>query len=177
MASGVEIRSYRPDDAKSLFEAALESSAEVYPWATWCHPGYSVEDAKEWSLAKALEFEKGHEFEFVITGEGGRFLGGCALNQINLADRTANLGYWVRSSATGNGVATEAVRQAVRFAFSNTNLERLEIVCAVNNRASQRVAEKAGAVREGVARSRIYLQGGSSDAVVFSILRSDGPAV
>lgn len=55
--------------------------------------------------------------------------------------KCANLGYWVRTSATGSGVAPIAVRQAATRAFSTTELHRLEIVVAVKNVRSIRVAE------------------------------------
>jgi RimJ/RimL family protein N-acetyltransferase len=85
--------------------------------------------------------------------------------------RFANLGYWVRTSATRQGVATEAVRQVAEFAFGNTDLVRLEIVCAVGNDASQRVAERAGAAREGALRHRLLLHGQPVDAVMYSLVR------
>jgi RimJ/RimL family protein N-acetyltransferase len=53
----------------------------------------------------------------------------------------------------------------------NTDLNRLEIVAAVENIPSQRVAEKAGAIREGIARSRLFLNGRFHDAAVFSFAR------
>jgi len=173
LMSEVRIRRYQLDDAADLFEAARESVADVYPWLSWCHPDYSIEEAEEWVTFQAQAFERGAEYEFVITDGTGRYLGGCGLNHVNINDRVANLGYWVRTGETGHGAAQQAVRNVVEFAFSKTNLERLEIVCAVENRASQRVAEKSGAVREGVARGRIYLHGKAHDAVVYSILRSD----
>jgi len=87
------------------------------------------------------------------------------------ANRFANLGYWVRTSAMGCGVAPAAVRLVAEYAFRETDLIRLEIVGAVGNLRSQRVAEKIGAVREGVLRSRLLLPTGPSDAVMYNLLR------
>ena len=98
-------------------------------------------------------------------------LGGCGINQINPMQRLANLGYWVRTSATGRGVAPAAVREVAAYAFRETDLIRLEIVVAVGNTRSQRVAEKVGATREGVLRSRVLLPSGPSDAVMYSLVR------
>ena len=74
------------------------------------------------------------------------YLGGCGLNQIDHANGRANLGYWVRSSAVGRGVATAAVQLVRQWGFEQTSLLRLEVVIAVGNLASHRVAEKAGAI-------------------------------
>jgi len=132
---------------------------------------YSMAEAGEWIRSRAPLAAEGREYTFAIVGTDGRFLGGCGLNQINRIHRIGNLGYWVRTSATGHGVAAEAVRQAAAFAFGNTDLVRLEIVCAVGNEASQRVAERAGAMREGVLRHRLLLHGQSVDAVMYSLVR------
>jgi len=98
------------------------------------------------------------------------FLGGCGLNYLDRFNRRANLGYWVRASETGRGVATRAVRLLIDWAARETDLDRLEIVVALDNNASLRVAEKAGAVREGVLRHRLWIHGVAHDAAVFSIL-------
>jgi RimJ/RimL family protein N-acetyltransferase len=164
------LRTYAATDAGALFEAARESIAEVYPWLEWCHPDYSLAEAEQWARSRA-ELAPGEEYNFVILGPDDRFLGGCGLNQINRTHKFANLGYWVRSSATGRGVATEAVRELEKFAFEQTDLVRLEIVCAVGNERSQRVAERAGAYREGILRSRLLLHGRAVDAVTYSLVR------
>jgi len=165
------IRPYEPGDAEQLFEAARESVAEVFPWLEWCHAHYSMADAVEWIASRARLAAEGAEYTFAIVGPDGRYLGGCGINQINRLHRFGNLGYWVRSSATGRGVAREAVRQVAEFAFGSTDLVRLEIVCAADNHRSQRAAEHAGAVREGVLKHRLVLHGRPVDGVMFSLVR------
>lgn len=172
-ASGaIAIRPYRADDVGALFEAARESIREVSVWLPWCHEDYSIEEAQEWVGTQARLLDEGTEYNFVIAGGFDRFLGGCSLNQISRNHRFANLGYWVRTSATGRGVATTAVRQLTTFAFTKTELIRLEIVCAVGNKASQRVAEKAGAVREGVLHDRLLIRDEPRSAVMYLLTRS-----
>lgn len=137
----------------------------------WCHPQYSVIDSRSWIEAQVEAFQAGTAFEFAILSAGDRYLGGCGLNQIDRVNRRANLGYWVRSTATGQGVATRAVRALSDWAFEATDLVRLEVVVAVGNIASHRVAEKVGAVREGVLIRRLLLHGTLSDATMFSLTR------
>lgn len=72
----------------------------------------------------------------------------------------------------------EAVRESIadlmaRFAFEQIGLHRVEILAAIPNVASQRVAEKTGAVREGVLRNRLLIGGVSQDAVLFSLIPRD----
>jgi ribosomal-protein-serine acetyltransferase len=170
---GCSIRLYEPEDAEHLFTAARESAADISPWMGWCHPQYGLEDARRWIAEQSDLARKGAAYAFSVWREG-RYVGGCGLNQINTAHRFANLGYWVRSSATGRGVAPAAVRLVAAFAFASTDLLRLEIVCAVGNVRSQRVAEKAGAVREGRLRNRLVIPSGPTDAFLYSLVRPAG---
>ena len=165
------VRAYEPQDAQALWEAARESGPEVFRWLPWCHPRYSMAEAEEWVRSRPALAAEGREYNFAIVGVDGQYLGGCGLNQVNRIHRFANLGYWVRTSATGQGVATAAVGQVADFAFQKTDLVRLEIVCAAGNERSQRVAERAGAVREGMLRHRLLVHGQPVDAVMYSLVR------
>ena len=169
----VSIRPYREDDVQPLFDAVRESVAEAYPWLPWCRPEYTLEDSRTWVSSRAEAWEKGEEYAFVITDDQGHFLGGPGLNQIRQQDGFEDLGYWVRTSCTGQGVATRAVRLLARFGFEELGLGRIEIVAAVGNKASQRVAEKAGAHREGILRRRLCLHDEYHDAVMYSFIPDD----
>jgi RimJ/RimL family protein N-acetyltransferase len=172
--STVHIRPYALGDDGALFDAARESIAEVYPWLPWCHADYTRDEATSWVEMQIERYRARAEFQFVIRSADDRFLGGCGLNGISDEQKLANLGYWVRSSATGSGAAPAAVRLVRRWAFENTDLERLEIVVAVENTKSTRVAEKAGAVLEGTLRARLRIHGRSHDAFMYTFVRADG---
>ena len=167
----ISLRPYRIEDASAAYTAAMTSMAEIQPFGPWCHPGLTLDDTRIWIEKQIQAFEALQAYEFAILDDGGEVLGGCGLNQIDQVNRRANLGYWVRTSATRRGVATEAIRQLVRWAFESTDLVRLEVVVSIRNVASLRAAEKAGAVREGVLRCRLLLHGVAHDAVLFSFVR------
>ncbi len=176
METDISLRPYCLDDAAALHEAAIESVWEVRPFMPWCRPDLTVDAARRWIEAQVSAFAARKAFEFVILARDRRFLGGCGLNQIDEGNHRANLAYWVRSSATCRGVATTAVRQLVRWACNNTTLVRLEVVVSTENAASLRVAEKSGALNEGVLRKRLLLHGMWHDAVMLSFVRSGNPA-
>ena len=165
------LRFPEPSDVEPILEAVRESLPELCRWMTWCHPGYSEADAMQWISSQAQARETGSAVEFLIVGGSGRPLGVCGINAINHENRFANLGYWVRTSESRRGVAVNAVKLLASWVFEHTNLQRLEIVAAVGNEPSQRVAEKAGALREGTLRSRLCIHGAYHDAVMHSIIR------
>lgn len=164
------IRPYQPEDADALFAAVKESMADIQPWMPWCHSDYSIEDARSWIEATVAGHANGTFYDFAII-TGGEFVGSCGINNINTMDRVANLGYWLRTSCTGQGIATSAVRQLLRWALDNTNLNRVEIVVAVDNHKSRRVAELVGAHRDAVLPMRTMVGNRPSDAIMYSVLR------
>ncbi|GAI78286.1 unnamed protein product, partial [marine sediment metagenome] len=78
-----------------------------------------------------------------------------------------------RTDRTGQGIASRVVPLLTRYAFEHLGLKRVEIVVAVGNKASQRVAQKAGAVREGILRNRVVIGENVYDAVMHSLIPQD----
>ncbi len=170
----IRLRHYRIEDTEELYEAVRESIPELQPWMPWCNPDYSIQESRDWLALREDARAKGSEFDFRISDAStDRYLGGVGLNRIDAMHRRANLGYWIRTSATGRGVATRATRLVARFAFEELSLIRVEIVAAVGNLASQRVAEKAGAVREGVMRKGLLIRNTPHNAVLTSLIAED----
>ena len=168
------IRPYRRSDVAALYEAVRESVAEVGPWLSWCHAGYSRAESEAWIAACSVAWAKGESYDFgIFDARSSAYQGGCGLNQRNALHHFANLGYWVRTSCAGRGVATDAVRLVAHFGFEELGLTRIEIVVDVDNAPSLRVAEKVGATREGVLRNRLVNTDQVGDAVMFSLIPSD----
>ena len=169
------VRPLELTDDQSLFEAVRESLPEVSPWLGWCHENYSIDEAREFLRSRAEKSlgDEWYSFGVFDRSNGERFLGGVGLNFINRVHQFGNLGYWVRTSRTGSGVASRASRLVGRFGFEELGLHRIEILAAVSNLASQRVAEKIGAAREGVLRKRLLIRGEPQDAVMFSLVHED----
>lgn len=170
----VTLRPFQFADLGALCTAVQESLADLKPWMGWARDGYSEKDAHEFIAIVRSRWNDGGLYGFAITDtESGTLLGACNLSQLHPQYRFCNLGYWVRSSQRGKGIAGKAARLAARFAFEKAGLIRVEIVVATENTASLRVAEKIGAHREGVLRNRIIVGKKTYDAVMFSLIPED----
>lgn len=160
-----------PGDAPAIYEAIESSRAEIAPWMGWCTPEYALSAVEGW-ISSTTAAENEHSFTlWDVSGE--HCLGSCGLNDINPRHKFANLGYWIRSSHTGRGLATGATLQVADYAFSALGLVRVEIVVALENYASQAVAVKVGAQREGVLRNGLVHGERALDAVLFSLIPAD----
>lgn len=172
--AGLILRPYEAMDVDSHYHAALESIDQVYPWLPWCKPGYLREHSELWIETRNRDWVQGVSYDFVITDAiTGALLGSTAINHIDHENNFANLGYWVRTARTRHGIATAAARMTVRFGFEIVGLNRIEIVVAAGNAPSQRVAEKIGALKEGMLRNRVVIARGASDAVLYSLVPDD----
>ena len=169
----VLVRPLAVGDAPALHAAVRASIASLAQWFPWAHAEYALSDAETRISHCVAARERGEEFAFGIVGADGELLGCVGLNQVNRAHRSANLGYWIGETHRGRGIATDAARQVAATGFGELDLVRIEIVTLPGNAASQRVAEKLGAMREGEFRSRLVVRGEPVDAVVFSLVPRD----
>ena len=160
-------------DAPALHAAVRASIASLSHWFPWAHPDYAPSDAEARIAHCTAARARGEEFAFGVFGIDGELQGCVGLNQVNRAHRSANLGYWIGEAHRGRGIATDAARQVAATGFGELGLVRIEIVTLPGNAASQRVAEKLGATREGEFRNRLVVRGEPVDAVVFSLVPRD----
>ena len=173
MSTTTMIRQYRPDDVDPIYAAVIASKPQLSPWMPWCHDEYSRVDTTKWVEGRPIAWERNEEWSFLIVDENDSVLGGCGIHRLDLKNGVGELGYWVRTQSTSQGIATEATRQLCRWAFSENGLQRIEILASVENVASQRVAEKAGGIREGILRHRIWLHGRPHNCILYSILKDE----
>lgn len=169
----LRLRVCQGDDAVEVWGAERDTLAELRHWFWWAHPGHGEQQSAAWSNSRVSAWNKGEEFSFLIrTMEGARVLGCVWLNAIDKISFRASLGYWLRAGCEGKGYATEAGREVLHWGFKQ-GLRRIEIVMAVANIRSRALAERLGAKREGMARSRLCVEGISQDAFVYSVLPED----
>lgn len=169
------LRKYESDFIPLLFEAAIESKGGDFSyWMPWCHENYSIAESKDFIAKTQENWKDSTQFGYAIfDGETEKFLGGVGLNQPNENHKFYNLGYWVRTSEHNRGIASEAARALAKTAFEDLEINRVEIIAAVENIPSQKAAEKSGAAREGILRKRVVISGRIHDAVMFSFVRED----
>lgn len=170
----VTLRPLLPEHADAIYEAVVESVAEVSPWLPWCRPGYTHAEASSFIDLTRQAWSEKAQFQFGIFGATTeKYLGGISINHIARTNRLANVGYWVRSTSTRRGVAARAVLLVAKYAFTTLGLTRLEIACLPNSYPSRRVAEKVGAKLEALARNRLVMHGRAYDAALYALTPDD----
>ena len=169
------LHQYREGDAELVFEAIEESRAELERWMPWAS---FIRDAQQLrdEMPRSLEaWERGEDYSYTIRRrEDERLLGSINFQDPNWAIPRFDLGFWIRTSETGKGYVSEAVRGLVRVAFGTLGARRVMIGCDPANRRSVRVAEACGFVFEARLRNEIVYPGNDAgDLLIYSLIETD----
>jgi RimJ/RimL family protein N-acetyltransferase len=109
----------------------------------------------------------------VAADDDRRLLGSISIMRLAWEHARGEVGYWLAEEARGQGHATRATRAICRWAFEALKLERIDLLAATGNPASQRVAERCGFTREAVLRSYMRGRDGPQDMVAYGLLLTD----
>src|SRR5262245_52023876 len=125
MDTDITLRPFHLDDSVQLYEAVQESLKELKPWMSWATEEYTQLTAREYITITRTRWEERTLFAFAIT-QNDEIVGGCTLSSIHPIYHYCNVGYWVRTSCHGQGIAGRAAKLAARFGFENVGLIRAE---------------------------------------------------
>ncbi len=165
------LRRFNQKDAPDV--QRLAGAWEVARTLLWVPHPYDDGVAEEWISQHRSAFERGEGMNFaVVLRERGELGGACGLT-INSQDANAELGYWIGVPYWGQGYATEAAREVVRYGFEELGLHRIYAAHFGNNPASGRVLAKIGMSYEGTRRDHHRKWGTYEDRVEYGLLASE----
>jgi len=134
-----------PQDAETIF-AAYAQDLEVCRFMVWT-PHSSVEITSQFIRRCVGSWHAETAFPYVLALRDNDAVVGML--EVRPTANRANIGYVLAKAYWGRGLMAEAIRAFATLAFSDLSFFRVEATCDVENRASARVLEKSGFVREG----------------------------
>ncbi|MDR1765180.1 MAG: GNAT family N-acetyltransferase [Lachnospiraceae bacterium] len=167
----VSIRKWRMEDAPDIAavlnnKSILDNLRDGIPFP------YTERDGAQY-IESMLSADPEGTFAFAIAMDD-RAVGSVGVfRQANIHSRSAEMGYYVGQEHWGQGVCTEAVKQACRHVFENSDILRIYAEPFAHNGASCRVLEKAGFTYEGTLRSNAVKNGAVLDMKVYALVRGN----
>jgi RimJ/RimL family protein N-acetyltransferase len=162
------LRPWRDSDLHDLVQACQDP--EIARWTTVPSP-YGESDARAFLQQRYDTAFAGLTAPFAIVPVAGPgLLGSISLMRLAWEHARGEVGYWLARPGRGQGHATRAVRLICGWGFDVLRLERIDLLAATGNRASQLVAERAGFRREAVLRSYMRTSRERQDMVAFGLL-------
>ncbi len=150
----VEVQRVRRADAAELIAANRDNVAYHAPWIT----GFTDQAGFDAWFARGVT---GANVSLLARERpGGALVGVVNLNEIVLgAFRSAYLSYWGYAGFGGRGLMTEALREAVRYAFDELGLHRVEASIQPGNARSIALVQRAGFTKEGFSPKLLLIDG------------------
>jgi RimJ/RimL family protein N-acetyltransferase len=167
------IRCWRPEDAAPLKDAIDSSLERLQQWVPWAmNEPSSVQTLAMRLGAMRDHFVAGHDWAYAVFESGeSRLVGGAGLHARGTTDHL-EIGYWIRTDASGRGYATEVAAALCRAAFAHTVVDRVEIHCDIENGRSAAVAQRLGFARGREFRQEApTLRGSHRKTIVWTLSR------
>ena len=131
-----------------------ESMAELRLWMPWAYDGQTPEQSEIFARESAGQFILREVLNFMLWRKADRqFVGMCGMFDFKWDVPSCEIGYWQRTSMSGQGYVTEAVNTLTMFAFETLGAQRVQIRCGADNHRSAGVAERTGYTLEGTLRN------------------------
>lgn len=164
------------DDAERLTKLMVESRDFMRRYEPDRPPEFFTIEHQRKGIATNLEsYERGEMVPHVITDDDGTVVGRITLTTIVRGPfQSCSLGYWVGEEHNGKGHASRAVAAIKRVAFDEQDLHRIEASVLLDNVRSQRVLERNGFVRFGVAPTYLKIAGAWQDMAIYQVI-TDAP--
>jgi ribosomal-protein-serine acetyltransferase len=169
------IRGPLPGDGPKVRQAVLESQTELRQWMPWA---VEIPDEENYEVVirqGQLRFLSREDlWMLLVLKENDLIVGGSGLHSINWDVPSFEIGYWVRTSYSGQGLITEAVEAITAFAFEVLGANRVQIRCDSLNERSAAVARRAGYELEAVIHNdeRHHLTNALRNTLIFARVRT-----
>lgn len=165
------LRKMKPSDARDMYEyARLDKVTEYLLW----YPHKNIEQTSDYLLYVQASYRAGDFYDWaLVDNKTKKMIGTCGFTRLDFNHNLAEVGYVLNPEYWGQGIAVEAVRRVMDFAFMELNVHRVEAKYIVGNDASRRVMEKCGMTFEGIQRSSMYIKGQYRDIGICSILSEE----
>jgi ribosomal-protein-alanine N-acetyltransferase len=112
-------------------------------------------------------------FFHIVERSAGRVLGSCAFHNWYAIHRRTEIGYALAEEYRNQGYMREALPLILDFGFDEMSLNRIEAFIGPDNKASQRVVERAGFQLEGCLKEHFCYEGITGDSLVYGLLQRD----
>jgi ribosomal-protein-alanine N-acetyltransferase len=161
------------DDAPALSELLRSNRVFLAPWQPLRSANFFTLEGQQEDVAQALvQHQAGHSVPLVID-DGTQLVGTITVQSIiRGAFQSCSVGYWLAEDAQGQGLATQALREAVHLAFHELHLHRVQAETLVHNLRSQRVLDRLGFARYDLAPANLKIAGRWQDNLLYQLLTS-----
>ncbi|MFW5707533.1 MAG: GNAT family N-acetyltransferase [Bacteroidota bacterium] len=169
----IVLRALAPGDKYDIFQAIDTQRDYLGPWLPFVAYTHQIEDTENFvqSILDVPEDQREHVFVIRFNGQFAGIIGFKDTDRIN---RRTEIGYWLSEDFQKKGIITMSVKVLLHYAFTELDLNRVQIRCAQGNLPSLNIPRRLGFTFEGIERAGELLSNGEfADLEVYSMLRGE----
>ena len=166
------LRLLEENDARDLLKLYRDNQSFLQPWEPHRPEGFFTLENIRFIIHSDQEAARADEaYAFgLFRAENDQLIGRYRLSWVMRGfAETCNLGYFLAEEFNKRGYSTRAVRRVVQFAFEELGLHRVAAATLLHNLGSQKVLEKVGFRREGLAQRYLKINNRWEDHYLFAI--------
>ncbi len=174
------IRPPKIGDEKALNEAIVESHEQLKVFMAWAKICPSLIDSAQQVRISVKNWVHKKEQEpwlplYIFDKQSSEFIGATGFHHQNWEIPSVETGYWIRTSKSGFGLMTEAIKALTLYAFEVLGVKRMAITCDADNLQSRKIPERLGYDLEGRLKfhRRKPLDNQLSDTLIYARYNAD----
>ena len=170
IGEAIVLRQFTETDIPTVY--ATCNDIEIQRWLPLRSP-YELSDAHFFVNEFAIKAQSSGDGIVFAVEVNNHLVGAIDISGSSWSNRHCGIGYWAVPAHRGNGHMTSALKLLSHWVIHEQGFQRVEIFVGLENYASQKVAERAGFIREGISRNKAVLRGSRIDVVLYSKIPTD----
>ncbi len=165
----ITLRPLQTDDANDIFQTIHSQRDYLRPWLPFVDFTQQISDTE---IFIQSTFDN-KEIIFTLRYQND-FAGLIGFKDIDTQNKKIEVGYWLSFPFQKKGIVSLSLQAIINHAFTNMDMNRIQIKCAVQNIPSNRIPQRLNFRFEGIERDGELLSDGNfTDLNIYSILRKD----
>ncbi|MGP8305307.1 GNAT family N-acetyltransferase [Vibrio sp. YIC-376] len=168
---GLKLALIEPTFAPLYLEIVTREREYLSQWLAW--PPHA--DGKDFFLSfikrSLQDYAEGKSLVCAMFYDE-KLVGNISFNSINHELNKAEIGYWLSEAYQGKGIVSKSVSKLVEMAFTELQMEKVQISAAVDNAPRRRVCERLGFSLEGIITRCENLNGRVVDHAVYGLSKN-----
>jgi ribosomal-protein-serine acetyltransferase len=162
--------------AESLLNLVNASRNYLREWLPWVDGMQTVTNFTNYIIDTKKRAAEKTDYGYAIIIDKN-IVGRIGLHNINYANRSAEIGYWLAYGWQGKGIMFKSCKALINYCFKEHGLNRIEIKCGIGNEKSRAVAQKLQFKQEGILKQGELLNGKFIDLYLYAILKEEWQAI
>lgn len=168
----IKLKPISLSSAARIFHLVDQGRDYLSQWLPWVNNSKDVHDTRNFIKNEISKSEKATGYLMEIWNND-QLVGLIDLHNINIANKKAEIGYWLGKDFQGFGIMTQAVKGMLYFAYIEKHFNRITIKTSVANVRSKSIPERLNFTFEGVERQGELLNGTFHNSNIYSMLKED----